>query len=225
MNEKNIVLQKLHILNLLYLKEPSEEILFKMESLLIAYLKSYPKDTDMWLKLTMVEFTPPWEDYDRIKGYINAVIAYDKYNIESLLILAYAQYIFRGEIKEDLFTLLMNARHTLIGQKLISMAYLVAAWYYKPIDEKEYEKKLLKSIYYCDEYVKNYVLLGELYCDRGNIVEGRKMIQLGLKNIQKIYTKGDFTDITDINEFFDEFFKGTHIISENLQSIKKLLEN
>ena len=234
MNDKNTLLQELHRLNELFLKtsnqslmgeNPSEKVLEQMESLLMDYLKDYPQDTDIWLKLTMVEFTPPWEDYDRIEKYITTLLEYDENNVEGLLVLAYAQYIYRGEVTEDLFIRLQNVCNITTDKELLSMIYLAIAWYHSSRNKKEYELLLLKSIYYCSEHVDNYKLLGLLYLEIGREIEGKKMIQCALANIRKIYGENYSSfDITDINEFFYEFFKGTHITWPNLESIRKLLD-
>ena len=50
------------------------------------------------------------------------------------------------------------------------------------------------------------------------------MIQHALANVQKIYGENyESSDITDINEFFDEHYKGIHLTPQNLESIHKLL--
>src|ERR1700761_3264439 len=97
MNDKNILLRELYKLNKLFWQaptqsltgdNPSEKVLEQMESLLMIYLEKHPQDTEIWLRLTMVEFTPPWEDYDRIEKYITTILKYDENNISGLLILA-----------------------------------------------------------------------------------------------------------------------------------------
>jgi hypothetical protein len=223
MNEKNIILQKIYALNELYLTTLSEEVLLEMELILMSYLEHYPKDTEIRLKLVMIEFTPPLEDYDKIEDYINAIITYDKDNIKGWLILAYAQYIFRGQIQQDLF-LQLKKMSEFVDKELLSMIYLAMAWYYESIKEKAYEQLLLESICFCDKHVKNYLLLGRFYLNIGKKVEGKKMIQIALNNIQKIYADDDLVnDITDVDAFFNEFFKGICITQENFQSIQKLL--
>lgn len=224
MNEKNITLQKINSLNELYLDSLSEQVLLDMETILINYLHHYPNDSEMWLKLVMIEFTSPLEDYERIESYIESMLKYDKNNVCGLLVFAYAQYIFRGEISNELFVRIKNVCGGVADGRILSMIYLAKAWYYKSKDQKVYEQLLLKSIEYCGEYVRNYVLLGELYLKIGKNVEGKNMIHLAIKNVQKIYSDDDFMDVTDINSFFDEFFKGIYITPENLRSIQKLIE-
>lgn len=104
------------------------------------------------------------------------------------------------------------------------MLYLAIAWYYSSRDKKEYEQSLLKSIFYCNKHVDNYDLLGRLYLETGNKTKGKKMIRCALANIREIYGENySLSDVTDINKFFDEFFKGTYITPPNLESLRKLL--
>lgn len=188
---------------------PSEKVLEQMESLLTSYLKDHPQDTEIWLKLIMVEFTPPWEDYDRIEKYINSILEYDKNNIQSLLILADAQCAYRGGISDDLFIRLQDCCNINIDKELLSMIYLAIAWYYKYKDEKKYEQALLKSIDYCSEHVRNYELLGKLYFKMGREADSKKMIALASANVRKISRDDNSVpDITDITPFFDEFYRG-----------------
>ncbi len=235
--KKNTLLQELRRLNELFLKaptqllmgeNPSEKVLEQMESLLMEYLKDYPQDTDMWLKLTMVEFTPPWEDYERIEKYITTILEYDKNNIKGLLVLAYAQCAYRGDVTDDLFVRLQHCCDIITNKELLSMIYLTIAWYYawySVRDKKKYELSLLRSISYCSEHVHNYKLLGKLYLETNREAEGKKMIRYALANVRKIYGENYFSsDVTDIHEFFCEFFTGTHITSGSLESLLKLLD-
>jgi len=235
--KKNTLLQELHKLNELFWQvptqsptgdNPSERVLEQMESLLMNYLKNHPRDTNMWLKLTMVEFTPPWEDYDRIEKHITRILEYDENNIQGLLILAYAQRAYRGDVSDDLFAHLQRCCNIVTDRELLSMLYLAMAWYYSWYslrDEKKYELSLLQSIDYCSAHVYNYELLGRLYLKTGRQIEGKKMIRYALANVRKIYGENYFSlDVTDINEFFDQCFRGTHITQPNLESIHELLD-
>lgn len=238
MNEKNILIQELHRLSGLFWHaptqsttgdNPSEKVLEQMESLLMNYLKDNPQDTDMWLKLAMLEFTPPWEDYDRIEKYINSILKYDENNVQALLVLANTQCALRGDVSDDLFVRLQRCCDIVTDRELLSMLYSAIAWYYSWYslrDEKKYELSLLRSIDYCSAHVTNYKYLGILYLETDREAEGKKMIQYALANVRKIYEiNKDFVyDITDLNRFFNEFFIGTHITQPNLESLRKLLD-
>jgi len=240
MNEKNILVQELHRLSDLFSQaptqspmggNPSEKVLEQMESLLMDYLKDHPQDTEIWLKLAMVEFTPPWEDYDRIEKYINSILEYDKNNAQSLLVLAYAQRVYRGDISDDLFIRLQRCCDIITDRELLSMLYLAIAWYYSwhsLRDEKKHELSLLQSIDYCSKHVHNYKLLGRLYLKTGREAEGKKMIQHALANIRKVYKEDNdddsVYDITDITTFFNDYYRGTHVTQSTLESMRELLD-
>ena len=176
MNEKNIVIRKLNELNTLYYdrqnpaRGSSEAVLEQMEFLLMSYLEKSPQDTDMWLRLCMLEYTPPWQDYERLEKYIMNILVYDENNVQALLVLAYAQYVLRGDANHDLFIRLQKCCDVTIDKESLSMLYLAIAWYHNswPLKNKEkYELSLLKSIAYCSNHVKNYKSLGKLYLETG----------------------------------------------------------
>ena len=55
--------------------------------------------------------------------------------------------------------------------------------------------------------------------------EAIKFAKKALHNIQVVYTKAyPRTDITDVEKFINEYFKGIHITKPNLNSIYELLE-
>lgn len=221
-SKRSAVLQELHRLNKLHAKTLLETVLWEMESILESYLQEYPNDTDMWLRLAMVEFTPPLEDYERIEKYIEAILKYDPTNIKGILVLAYVQYILRGKIYEELFVRLKTLC-VIEDKEWLSMIYLAMAWYYETTDEEKYEQLLLESIRYCDKHVNNFDLLGGLYLKTGRGVEGKKILQFAISNVQEV-TSGGFADVDDVEFFFNERFKGTYITRENLRFIYKSIE-
>ena len=228
-----MILERLRVLNKLYYdvllkfipgRNLAEEVLFQMESLLMDYLKEYPQDTEMWLKLTMIEFTSPWEDYERIEKYIGSILEYDKNNVQALLILAYAQRAYREGVSDEVFAGLQHCCDVVANKELLSMLYLAIAWYYDPwpsySDEKKYELSLLQSIQCCNKYVKNYVYLAELYFKQGRGFEAKEMIYHALKNIRNVYRSDNYvSDITDVDRFFNEYFKGYSYTQAELENM------
>lgn len=224
MNKKEI-LQKINELSKLHYQNSGDKYLLELESLLLEYLKQYPRDTDFWIKLAMVEYKCPLEDYDRIFQYIHQIFLYDPYNVNAVLVLAYAQSIYRGEIFDDLYNKLELLKTN--NFEINSMISLAKAWYYhdQKNDEK-YAQLLLESINYCNKHVKNYIELGRLYIKQGKISEGKALIQHGIKNIKTIYSSDNKTyDVTDLNQFYEEYFKGTSITDSNLKFIQTDLLN
>jgi len=59
----------------------------------------------------------------------------------------------------------------------------------------------------------------------GEKTKAKKFAQKALHNVQVVYNQdSSITDITDVEDFIDERFKGTHITESNLKSIYKLLK-
>ena len=233
MNSKDILLQKISELNKLHYSllpwGPYEEVMEQMESLLMSYLEKHPQDTDMWLKLCMVEFNPPWEDYERLEKYTMSILAYDENNTQALLVLAYAQYIFRGGVSDDLLIRLQKCCDITTSKESLSMLYLAISWYYVSYprnDEKLYELALLKSLDYCSRHVHNYEDLGIFYLRKSREAEGKKMIEHALANVRKVYgTSNDYAhDVTDTVPFFDYYYTGIYTTLGNLDRMKKYLD-
>lgn len=92
--QKERVLQQLSELNKLYLSSAERNVLYEIRQILAKYLAQYLDDIDMRIKFILVEFCPPFENYDTIENHINNIFQYDYNNIKALLILAHAQYIY-----------------------------------------------------------------------------------------------------------------------------------
>jgi len=195
----------------------------KIENLIDKYLVKNPEDTDVRLRLVMLEYNPGWEDPELIGKYLNEIFKYDPDNIYAALILAVTQDIFRGKITDTVFEKLNNLSSE--DPEILSMIELAKAWYYKCKNNNElYEKHLLSSISYYNKHVKNYKDLAHLYAQKGKKNEAKKFAKKALHNVQVVYTRGSITDITDVEDFINERFKGTHITEPNLESIYELLE-
>jgi hypothetical protein len=232
MNDKSLLLKQIDKLNKLYSdpKNPeigSESILEKIDFLLESYLEDHPQDTEIWVKRIRVEFNSPWEDYDRIEKYVNSVLKYDKNNIQSLLLLAYAQSVYRGKVKDDLFIQLLSCCPITADKEVLSMIHLALSWYYSWKDIKKYEEQLLASIFHYNKHVNNYRYLAKLYYTTGRFSEAKEMMLHALANIRKVYENDyDYSlrDIASITSFFDEYYKGTHVSQPNLESMREVLD-
>ena len=155
---------------------------------------------------------------------MNEIFQYDPDNIYATLILAVTQDIFWGKITDTVFAKLNNLSSK--DSEIISMIELAKAWYYKCKNNNElYKKHLLSSISYCNKHVENYKSLAYLYAKKGKKDEAKKFAKKALHNVQVVYTQdSSITDITDVEKFINEYFKGTHITDSNLKSIYKLLK-
>lgn len=98
------------------------------------------------------------------------------------------------------------------------------------------EKKMLanfikKNQSYCKKHVSNYTELADFYAKKGEKNKAIKFAKKALHNIQVVFDEDYYstnttdTDITNVEDFINERFKGTHITDSNLKSIYKLLKS
>ncbi len=226
--DKKLLIEKIKSLSKIFYENPADEydeyILEIIKNLIDEYLAKNPEDTDVRLRLVRLEFTPPWEDPELLSKYLNEIFKYDPDNIYATLILACTQDVFWGEITDTVFEKLNNLSSE--DPEILSMIELAKAWYYECKDNNElYEKHLLNSISYCNKHVSNYIDLAYFYAKKGKKNEAKKFAQKALHNVQVIYTQDSpIIDITDVEEFINEYFKGTHVTDSNLEGIYELLE-
>jgi len=225
--DKKLLIEKIKNLSKVYYKISYGQeayIVEKIKNLIDKYLKKNPKDTDVRLRLVMLEYAPGWEDPEVLSKYLNEIFKYDPDNIYATLILACTQDVFWGEITDTVFEKLNNLSSE--NPEILSMIELAKAWYYQCKDNDElYEKHLLSSISQYDKHVKNNKALAYFYAEKGKKDEAIKFAKKAIHNIQVIFTQDSLIiDITDVEEFINEYFKGTHITKPNLESIYELLK-
>ena len=225
--DKKLLIEKIKGLTKIYNKTaadgPDEYILEIIKNLIDEYLVKNPEDTDVRLRLAMLEFTPPWEDPELISEYLNEIFKYDPNNIYATLTLACIQDTLRGEITDEVFAKLNNLSSE--NPEINSMIELAKAWYYKCKNNNElYEKHLLSSISYCNKHVGNYRALAYLCTQKKEKDKAKKFARKALNNVQVVYIQGSITDITDVENFINTYLKGTLITEPNLESIYELLE-
>jgi len=181
------------------------------EEILLNYLKEHPHDTEAWLMLMMIEWTPPLEDLERIIKWARAILAYDPTNAYAFLVLAEAHW-FYGGITEDIYVQLDTAKND--DPNVMAMIEIAKAKYleYKEGAEDEYERVLKKSIEYGPEQARNYHMLGKLYIKQGKIKEGEEVLKKGLENEEKaklLYGDSeDEYDPTSLTQFLNEWYTG-----------------
>lgn len=204
------------------LSEGQEPFLFVMEELLKETLEKNPQDTEAWIYRIMVEFNPPWLVFEIIFEYLEKIFEYDPYHIQATLIMAFSQDLFFQKISDETFDRLCHIQSE--DKQILGMVEIAKAWYFENSDPISYEKHLKKSIEYAPDFVANYVMLGKLYFTQGDRIKGKELIKKGLTNVTGIYSETyNSRDITDIEEFFCERYKDTHITRPNLEDIKKWL--
>jgi len=226
--DKKLLIKKIKDLSRTYYEKSADEydeyILETIKNLIDEYLAKNPEDTDVRLRLVMLEFAPPWENPELLVEYLSKIFEYDPDNIYATLILAYTEDIFWGGITGKLFEKLNNLSSK--NYETISMIELVKAWYYEEKGNSELHKKyLLSSTSYCNKHVRNYEALANFYAQNGEKDDAIKFAQKAIHNVQIIYTQDSLlTDITDVEDFINERLKGIHITEPNLDSIYELLK-
>lgn len=187
----------------------TEKDLERAEAMLIEYLKVNPEDTDAWLMLIMIEWTPPLEDSERIIQWANNILAYDPVNARGLLVLAEAYVAFRGGINATIYKQLSNACSN--DSNLMAMIEVAKAKYLERQEgaEKEYEDVLIKSINYGPLQERNHSMLGEFYLKQGKVDEGKKLIKKAEENSERARILHKYSyDVTSLTNFLNEFYTG-----------------
>lgn len=214
-----------HIKNLFagWLQGPDAQItqenIQEIDAILKNYLAQHTDDTDLWLRLALLHMNALWDTRDDAQNksisYIQTILSHDPHNRDAVLVLAFIEHSSYGEqrpfgqISELTFQALCNL--TTEDREVLAMIEFAKSFYYEKKDEEKWVLHFLKSIDYCDSLVNNYLVLGRYYLKKREFEKGKKLLQKALDNIQGIYDVDVVhTDITDIHEFFNYYYKGIH---------------
>jgi predicted Zn-dependent protease len=203
-NNNQIIIQAKAIAN-----QGKEQDLEQAETILLDYLKENPTDTQAWLLLSMIEWTPPLEDFERIIQWTSNILSYDPTNAYALLVFAEAHW-FKGGINETGYVALCNAQSN--DPYVMAMIEVAKAEYIarKGGMDDEYEEILKKSIKYGPDQARNYQMLGKLYIKQGKVAKGETLIKKSLENREKatILKEQEEYDLTSLTRFLNEFYTG-----------------
>lgn len=211
---KNFLLEKQSVINRIKVICDSTRILDDkqgkhIEAMLVEYLCKYPFDIEMWMRLTKLEHSMPWQDPYRMYNYLKNALLFDEKNVQILLFLAYEEYLHRGEVSEDTMKRLDALEN--ISFHFHSMIFYIKALGLEDHTTSLYEKYLLRSIEFYDKDVNNYEDLAEYYNKKGEYFLALNYYKRALGNIQHVYATNDEAlreDITDITYFFDYYYRG-----------------
>lgn len=195
-----------------------QENITEIENILKNYLVEQPQDTDIWLRLALL-YLFGWhkrEPVESIQCLNNILIlSNDCDNIQAVLMLAFIESHSFGEnrpfgqMQESTFEALCRLQTN--DSEVLSMIAYAKSFYYKKKDLVRYKQHLLKSIAYCDTHVNNLLVLGRYYLKKREFKKGKELIEKALRNIKGIYDVDiEYTDITDVSEFFNYYYKGIH---------------
>lgn len=229
--KKEEIIKQIQLLSSEYYKKDEGDEPLLIEKLLKNYLEEHPRDTQMWLRLTLLYYTPYFDKYPPdVFSCLNKILEYDPENIYANIMVAFFHDAFRGLIPDEVFQKL-NALKT-NNLEDFAMLEMVKALYFrdkdfilKRNDSKEYEQCLQKAILLDPTIVDPYVFLGRLYLEQGKFTLAKEYLEKGLERVINPDIKENIEkDITSYEKFFNYFIKGTHLTSSIYKSIKEDLE-
>lgn len=188
-----------------------------LELFLDCYLANNSSDVEMWVKLALTVYRSPLHDDLKAIDCLEKALLTDPKNIKVMLLLIYVIYhcIY---FDEELFKRLCNLQTQ--DNELMSLIEYTKSWYYQFKENDElYQKTLNNSIELYDQYVWNYIDLGRFYIGKGNLAKGSDLMKKGLNNLKYVYDDSHPYDILDIEEFFNERFRGIHLSKSNYEII------
>lgn len=193
------------------------------ERILLDMLKQSPQKVDLWIKLCLTEFYPPFWDYMSALKYINEIYKVDSRNVKAIILECTIRQLNMGFINEELFQKLDDIICN--DDKIMSIVYFIKSWYYDFMKERQKVKEcLLKSIDLYDKYPYPLRDLGKIMEEEGKKDEGLALYRKAFSNITKIYQDDENDDFTDLNEYILEHVTGQHLSSPNYGWIKELAE-
>lgn len=214
---KDLYLKKIDELSKIFIEKRTVSSAETLELFLEKFLEIYPYETEFWIKLTLaVYYAPLYDDYKAITC-LKKILEYEPTNVKITLLLVYVvdHCIY---FDEELFGRLCRLESK--DNQLKAMIEYAKSWYYFDKDEDLYQNVLKKSIEYCDQFVWNYIKLGQFYLYKNNLEEGYYYLKKGLSNIKCVYgEQHPYGDVLNVEEFFNERFKGIHLSQANYEII------
>lgn len=178
------------------------------------YLRKNPYDTEIRIKFSFVLYRSLLNANICAIECLEKILEYEPNNILVSLIIFYIHQ-HESVVDQEVFEKISNLQTN--DTEIQSMIEYAKSWYRDNYDD--YEKCLVKSIQLCDKYLWNYVDLGQLYIKRKDLAKGYALIKKGLENFEYVYDEQRPQDILDIEEFFNERFKGIHLSKPNYEII------
>lgn len=203
-------------------KELTYDKLEEIDRLLESYIEKDAYNTDLLLRISVLQLCPPLMDTERCIYYLLRILAYDKENLFALLILSYVENEMLGGMSDDLFNILCNLKMDDEEEQSL-VYYCLAGYYYYRDDCEKFEEMITLAIKTYPYHVKSYVSLGKFYIRNKNMVIGKDLIRTALANIRLVYSNVSEIDVTDYKEFINENIKGVHITEVNLEGLKERL--
>lgn len=191
--------------------------LLKLESLMLEYLKSHPRDTGIWFKLALAQQTIPLADWPGAVASLNKILEYDPLNIKALLLKAYIYYMW-GATDEATDNALAAVNTCDVRER--ALIYYVRSWYFSRTDRKTLKEEMIKkSISVCPDFVRPHLDLAKIYEKRNQLKEACFHYNAALNNIKFIFKEVDFIDILDFDDLFYKQIMQLQVIDFNIEEL------
>jgi tetratricopeptide (TPR) repeat protein len=207
----------------IFKNEKTKEAAEDLELFLEEHLAKNPYDTEIWIKLALVVYWAPLYDDLKAAECLKKILKYNPKNVRAILLLVYILDHCMG-FDDDLFKQLCDTCTD--NEEYMSMIEYVKTSYYFDKDEALYQASFEKSIECCDRFVWNHVKLGQFFLYKKNLEKGYYYLQKGIMNIEYVYDEHHpYPDALDIEEFFNERFKGIHMTQSNYEIIMESFDH
>jgi|SRR5579859_653947 len=168
----------------------------EMEQLVEEYLKEYPQDTEMWLKLTFIEYHQ-LHDYLRAIECVKRILAYDPNNAYAAVLLT-VLLDFNMVVDEESFNILCAVKTE--DNEYKAMIEYAKALHFE--DQKSLDH-YYKAEFYWRLHVKEF--LSKYVCeDHSPTLDER--VQANLEVLCKGYPKAPY-DSLSVERFLNEFVR------------------
>ena len=196
---------------------------YEIERLLEEMIEQGEYNSELLLRLALLELVPPIKDYYKSIKCIETILEHEE-NIYAILVLADIHHNYLGGVNEYTFDKLNSVVVT--DNEIHALVEHSKSWYFQDIGKtEEYEKCLLNSIKYCECFVLNNFELGQYYIDHKQEHKGKEYIQRAIDNVMKVYEENFvIEDLTDIEEYINEMYKGIHLSKQVFDWIKSCLD-
>lgn len=198
-----------------------------VEKILKEQLKIKPDNIEKLIELSLAELATPLCDYFSSLKYIHCVLKLDPNNIFAILIECCVNDFYLGGIDDQLYKKLESIKTEDTKWKSI-IKYMMSQYY--RFDKRKIDKQkvlLEESVELCDEFVHNLRNLSYIYISEGRKKEGIELLQKAINNVKCIYDSNSSSSIISIDDFLNEYVKGTHktyilveALNEELEKLK-----
>ena len=192
------------------------------EEIMLNRLRILPNDSELWLKLGLIELQYPFEDYDRALEYIDKSISEFPNYFEAICIKLYLTNFYYNEIDN---VLLDRAIEFNYGTSQKSVLYYIKSWLYR--NNKNIDDEILmlnRSVELCPKFVYPFKRLGDIFKNENDSLSKSNYLK-AKSNIIEVFLRDSFDDFTVPSLYIDEYITGVRLSSANAEFIEmKCLE-